>query len=129
MLDKDKVILVVYIGVEHIDGSYVPEYMDKVARQFAGSFDESVKILFVPRWDTREVEIKNLVDIPEKGIKILKKINKAYLSKNDEEVKKNFEVLNDFVKAYTSGTTSKKIRPVSETEVKDGKEKNGAQER
>lgn len=129
MLDKDKVILVVYIGVEHIDGDYAPEYIDKVARQFAGHFDESVKILFLPRWDTREVEIKNLVDIPEKGIKILKKINKAYLSKNDEEVKKNFEVLNDFVKAYTSGTTSKKIRPVSETEVKDGKEKNGAQER
>lgn len=57
MLDKDKVILVVHVGVK-----YRPEdailILDNVQRSVKGCFDESIKTLFVPDYDLVGINVE-----------------------------------------------------------------------
>ena len=46
MLDKDKLILVMYVNIDNIDRSDVYAYMEELANQFR--FDESVIRLIIP---------------------------------------------------------------------------------
>lgn len=50
MLDKDKIILVVYVNISYIDIADVAEYMHKITD--AITFDDSVLRLFIPIRDS-----------------------------------------------------------------------------
>ena len=50
MLDKDKIILVVYVNISYIDIADVAEYMYKITD--AITFDDSVLRLFIPIRDS-----------------------------------------------------------------------------
>ena len=46
MLDKDKIIIVVYVGVH--DMSYQIQAIENVRKALSNYFDESVKLIFAP---------------------------------------------------------------------------------
>ena len=48
MLDKDKVILAVYVGVQSMSDASKVEYLKKVTEMIKSSFDESVITLVFP---------------------------------------------------------------------------------
>lgn len=50
MLDKDKIILVVYVNISYIDIADVAEYMHKITDTI--TFDDSVLRLFIPIRDS-----------------------------------------------------------------------------
>lgn len=106
MLDKDKLILVFYIGVKRINIEDVGLFLSEAGKSMSGYFDESVKCLFVPCFDNDNIVVKNVTDMPESGLEILEKINEAYLSKNKKQLEEYCKVLQDVIKTCKDGATS-----------------------
>ena len=90
MLDKDKIIIIVYFGVKYIDNYHQVCY--NLNQQLINAFDESVKVLVVPMHD-------------EKGIKF-ECINPVLL--DDEHHKKVEEKIKEFEEKIKGLSNEKK---------------------
>ena len=54
MLDKDKVIIIIYVGTETPLDTY--NLINELHTKIGNSFDDSVKIVFLPRYDKIGIE-------------------------------------------------------------------------
>lgn len=48
MLDKDKLFIVMYLGIKGIDVTNIPAYINDATIHISKNFDESVKVLVIP---------------------------------------------------------------------------------
>lgn len=77
MLDKDRVIIVVYAGGRTPEETY--HLIEKLQEDFDGVFDDSIRIIFAPRYDEIGIEFEciNPVLLNEQQYKeVNKKIEK-----------------------------------------------------
>ena len=58
MLDKDKLFIVVHLGIKLLDDSDAPQYIEEVASHIAKYFDESIKVLVLPTREQSEVTLE-----------------------------------------------------------------------
>ena len=85
MLDKDKLIIVVYAGARTPEETY--HLIEKLQEHFNGVFDNSVRIIFTPRYN-------------EVGIKF-ECINPVLLNEEQyKEVNKKIKKLNNTLKEF-----------------------------
>lgn len=94
MVDKNKIILVIYINIENIDRADVPAYLNESQKALDNFFDNSVLKLFVPvrNQETRiecinpklvsEEEYKNAVEITEDAKKKLDEFLNSFNNEN-----------------------------------------------
>lgn len=84
MLDKDKLILVVYFGVQSMNTFQGNQIMIGWAERLKKNFDDSVKTFVIPQRNTNEIkmEILNVKDVSEDKIdkmtEIYNKLLKEY---------------------------------------------------
>lgn len=57
MLDKDKLFIIINVGVKHIDTTYVPEYLSEISI-LTKDFDNSVKFFIVPSIESTEIKFE-----------------------------------------------------------------------
>lgn len=48
MLDKDKLYIVTYLGLEGVDKTDIPSYIAEITSHITKNFDDSVKFLAIP---------------------------------------------------------------------------------
>ena len=48
MLDKDKLYIVTYLGLEGVDNTDIPSYIAEITSHITKNFDDSVKFLAIP---------------------------------------------------------------------------------
>ena len=58
MLDKDKLFIVVHLGIKLLDDSDVPQYIEEVALHIDEGFDESIKVLVLPTRAQSEITLE-----------------------------------------------------------------------
>lgn len=82
MLDKDKLYIVVYIGIKDIDDSDVPAYINEITTHITSDFDDSVKFLIIPtRHKDTHIEFVNSGELlkriePEEAKSLIEKLQK-----------------------------------------------------
>ena len=84
MLDKDKIIIVIYLGAGNVCDTY--EYIMNVEKNIRNLFDESVKLIFAPLHDEFGVKFEciNPVLLNEEQYKAVeKKINTLETTLNE----------------------------------------------
>jgi len=91
MLDKDKVIIVVYAGARTPEETY--HLIEKLQEHFEGVFDNSVRIIFTPRYNEVGIEFEciNPVLLNEEQYK---EVNKK-IEKLDSTLKEFLENIKD----------------------------------
>lgn len=57
MLDKDKLFIIINVGVKHIDTTDVPEYLSEISN-ITKDFDNSVKFFIVPSIESTEIKFE-----------------------------------------------------------------------
>ena len=57
MLYKDKLFIIINVGVKHIDATDVPAYLSEISN-LTKDFDNSVKIFIVPSIESTEINFK-----------------------------------------------------------------------
>ena len=57
MLDKDKLWVITYVGVKHLDLADIHEYCENVAKSIKSCTDESIVHLIVPNTENDEIKI------------------------------------------------------------------------
>ena len=91
-MDKDKIIVIVYVGTCRYNDATALEYLRAVSDRFYSAFDDSVKALVIPRGDTDEtwVECINPQLVSEEKYKeaeeTVEKIKKILEEENNENV-------------------------------------------
>ena len=96
MLDKDKIIIVVYVGAYNV--KQIPSLIENVRNGIISYFDESVKLVFVPTRENYDIKFecinpvllneeqyKNVEKKIEQLDKIVEELNKEKDIKNDEK--------------------------------------------
>ena len=93
MQDKDKLILVCYVGSQGIDRSHFIQIMTRLAQGLKSYFDESVKTLVMadPSTSGTRMEILNVKDCPQEK---LDELQKTYEKVLEELEKENKQFLN-----------------------------------
>lgn len=91
MLDKDRVIIVVYAGGRTPEETY--HLIEKLQEHFDGVFDDSIRIIFAPRYDEIGIEFEciNPVLLNEQQYK---EVNKK-IEKLDSTLKEFLENIKD----------------------------------
>lgn len=57
MLDKDKLFIIINVGVKYLDATDVPEYISEISN-LTKDFDNSVKVFIVPSIESSEINFK-----------------------------------------------------------------------
>lgn len=58
ILDKDKLYILVHLGIKNIDDSDIPGYIEEATKHIATDFDESVKVLILPTRKQSEITLE-----------------------------------------------------------------------
>ena len=57
MLDKDKLFIIINVGVKYLDATDVPEYISEISN-LTKDFDNSVKVFIVPSIESSEIKFE-----------------------------------------------------------------------
>lgn len=57
MLDKDKLFIIINVGVKYLDIKDVPEYISEISN-LTKDFDNSVKVFIVPTKESSEIKFE-----------------------------------------------------------------------
>lgn len=57
MLDKDKLFIIINVGVKYLDVKDVPEYISEISN-LTKDFDNSVKVFIVPTKESSEIKFE-----------------------------------------------------------------------
>lgn len=57
MLDKDKLFIIINVGVKYLDIKDVPEYISEISN-LTKDFDSSVKVFIVPTKESSEIKFE-----------------------------------------------------------------------
>ena len=58
MLDKDKLFIVVHLGVKNLYDSDIPQYIEEVASHITKDFDETIKVIVLPTRTQSEITLE-----------------------------------------------------------------------
>ena len=100
MKDKDKLILLFNLQIGGMGDVDVKNYIDAVAKNFSGFFDDSVKCIFAPTRDEAKPAVQAVTDFPWEGVELVLQMEK-YIKENDfKELKSHAQAVCEYVKEY-----------------------------